>query len=352
MTLIADQAAFDTTFPVPGRIQQALSLDGKQAYIEEFVSARDEVEDAYYSEVDRHSTPAQRTRKFLSALVNPAIGRPVEDAEQFYETFGRLMRRAWLSISVGIYTGPIASLPDAALRLHTAQTNTVDLAWQAALARAPKKGLLVEVGTGRGNSVVRLARLLPGVRIVSITISPEQARIVQALAEKLKLRNVEIRQGDIFDPATHTDLLGKADAVTAIEVTGHFPHERKGAGVAIFASLLKRGGTLSIMDTSVDHPLPKAMRSYYENQSWYFGTRRGYLEAFERAGAPPAAYIDHSRDVLQTFPDTTEVLRAHRAGLRREFGPVMALAWPELPRTVYLRAVQQSNYNHIVGIKH
>jgi cyclopropane fatty-acyl-phospholipid synthase-like methyltransferase len=344
-------ADFDRHFPLPPLVEPIWSLHQKSDFAHRFVTARDKVEALYYAEADRAMTPGVRTSKFLGALFNPIIGRPVKDAEHFYETFGRLMRQAWLSVSVGIYNDDITALSETASRLHTAQVNTIDLAWRPTVSTIPADGLIVEIGTGRGNSVARLAQLFPQARIVTITISPEQKVIADQVIAEMGITNVEIRQGDIFDPAVTDDLVGQADAVGAIEVTGHFPHERKAEGIGRFARMLKPGATLSLLDSALRKPLNKFLENFYTNQSWYFGTREGYMAAFEAAGVTPVSYLNHSENVLATFSDTTTVLRNYRPELRRDFGLIMSLAWPELPGTVYLNTVKLIDYVQIVGVK-
>jgi SAM-dependent methyltransferase len=351
LELITQTNAFQDRFPLPTHLQPQLTAANKQAFAQRFVQVRDEVERHYYADADNHTSAGTRTRRFLGALINPIIGRPVNDAEHFYQTFGRLMRWAWLSISVGIYDDDITAVPEPDRRLHTAQVNTVDIAWRPTISRQPEDGLIVEVGTGRGNSIARLAQLFPRARIVSITISPEQASIAQQIIQQMGVTNVEVRLGNIFDRSVSRDLLGQADAVSAIEVTGHFHYDRKAEGIGIFASLLKPGAPLSVLDAALAKPLSPFMMRYYENQSWYFGSRDGYLTAFETAGVQPISYVDYSQAVIPTFPDTTVVLRQHRAQLRREFGRAMALVWPELPGSVYLRTMKNTNYVHVVGIK-
>ncbi|MBZ0277342.1 MAG: class I SAM-dependent methyltransferase, partial [Anaerolineae bacterium] len=253
--LLTQISEFDQRFPLPAAAQASWTLPAKGDFARQFVAARDKVEAVYYAEADRSMTAGQRTSKFLGALFNPIIGRPVKDAAHFYETFGRLMRQAWLSVSVGIYNGDIDAISEPATRLHTAQVNTIDLAWRPTVSTIPADGLIVEIGTGRGNSVARLARLFPQARIVTITISPEQKAIADKVVAELGLTNVEIRCGDIFDPSVTDDLVGQADAVGAIEVTGHFPHERKGEGIGMFARMLKPGATLSLLDSALRQPL-------------------------------------------------------------------------------------------------
>lgn len=339
--------------PLPQALETQLSLQGKQQFIQEYTTARNATESAYYAEADGDSTPGQRSRKFLGAMINPLIGRTVKDAEHFYETYGRLMRHAWLSISIGLFDDAIHQLVDAQARLNAAQANTVDTAWRLAMHRLTDSsgGLIVEIGTGRGNSVVRLARLLPHVRIVSITISPEQYEIVTRLIQRLSLTNVEIRRGDIFDPAVSDDLVGQADAVGAIEVTGHFPHERKAEGIGMFARMLKPGAPLSMLDSALIRQPGRFEESYYRNQSWYFGSRDVYARAFAEHGVHFSGYVDYTPSMLQTMRETAAVMRQHRPALRAEFGRLMALLWPQVPR-LYIRTTEgKVAYVHIFGYK-
>ncbi len=232
--------------PHPG----ALDLRGKLEFADWFIPARDGVEAQRYAVSDEHTSPGERARTFLGAVVDPMLGRPVRDAEQFYQTYGRLMRWAWLSISLGIYDDEIQRIEDAARRLIAAQVHTVDTAWRPAMTRLAHQGqdaLIVEVGTGQGNSIARLAQLFPRARIVSITVSPEQQEVVQGLVTRLGLKSVEVRLGDIFDPAVTSDLVRKADAVGAIEVALHFPHNQKTDGIQRMARLLKPGAPLSTL---------------------------------------------------------------------------------------------------------
>lgn len=348
MTHAAELAA---EFPVPTHLNGQLRTDGQVGFARRFVVARDAVERELYDEIDIRVPARRRIRQFLGALIGPAVGQSVRDPAQFYETYGRLMRRAWLSLSLGIYTDEIDQIHDPGVRLHTAQVNTIDTAWRPALARTPADGLLVEVGTGRGNSVARMAQLMPKARMVSITVSPEQASIARGVATRLAADRAEIRLGDILDERVSRDLWGRADAVTAIEVTGHLSPQQKNRGIATLARLLRPGGVLSIVDTALSRPLHPWLRRYYANQSWHFGSRPEYLSALRAAGVAAVGYIDHSAWIRRTFLDSTTVLRAHRRGLRREFGWLVGTVWPELPRRVYLPTVANVAYVHIVGVR-
>ena len=331
----------------------ATSIEGKRQFADYFVSIRDQVELDYYFESDQTTSAVERSNAFLKAVIAPALGQSVEDPERFYQTFGRLMRWAWLSLSVGIYDDDIRKIADAAKRLHMAQVNTVDITWKHAMDCVPRGGLIVEIGTGRGNSIARLAQLRPDVQIVTITISPEQAAIAKGIVNRLGTNNIEVRRGDMLDPATTADLIGQANAVGAIEVAGHFPIEKKAEGIHLMSQMLQPGGSISMVDTAEDDAtkLPSLLESYYTNQSWYFGTHEIYQKALETAEIDIVAYTDYTANILQTFTDTTQVLRQHRSQLKSEFGWVMSRLWPEIPATAYYQTVKQIDYVHILGIK-
>ena len=338
-------------FPLPPRLEEHLTLDGQMRFARRYVKARDAVEEEFYADLDALIPARKRMRTFLAAMIRPAIGRAVRDPAEFYETFGRLMRRAWLSLSLGIYTDEIDRMPEPSLRLHTAQVNTVDTAWRPALARVPADGLLVEIGTGRGNSVARMAELLPEARMVSITVSPEQVAIARGVARQVGADRAEVRLGDLLDESASRDLWGQADAVTAIEVTGHLAPEQKGPGIAMLARLLRPGGVLSIVDTALIRPMHPWLERYLANQCWYLGNEAGYLTALEDAGVEPVGYVDHTARMLRTFTDSTIVLREYRDDIVREFGRLVGTVWPELPERVYLRTAASFAYVHIVAVR-
>ncbi|TCO59547.1 SAM-dependent methyltransferase [Actinocrispum wychmicini] len=349
MPLTTTRAELDRRFPIPPEIAPTLATSEQNKFAVEFTKVRDFVERRLYAEEDKGVTPSARGNAFLKAAIRSSLGKPLQDEDWFHETVARLLRRAWLSLSLGVYTKDISTCPDPAARLHLAQVNTVDLAWQPAVSQ-PSGGLIVEIGTGRGNSVLRLARLLPDTRIVSIGISRNQARTAEQLVTEMALPNVEIRCGDIYDPTVCADLVGQADAVGAIEVTGHFPAERKQEGIGILAGLLKPGGSLSLIDRAViDSRRPLSEHS--ANQGIFLDNRAGYLTALSMSGLTPEAFIDYTADSLQTFIDTTKVLRRRRRELRAEFGWPLSLVWPAVPKYVHLPVSRQVQYAHIVGVK-
>lgn len=352
--LVDDREGLAEQFPLPPEIEAAYTLAGRQAYLDSFIPARDRVENAYYAEADRHTTPAARTRMFLGSMMNPILGKPMRDAEHFYQTFGRLMRPAWLSLSVGLYDKAIQDVTDVERRLLLAQVNNVDTNWRPAISRITANGgvgTIVEIGTGRGNSVTRLATLLPNARIISITISPEQHAIVSRIVEDMGLNNVEVRLGNVFDPDATADLIGQADAVGAIEVVLHFQDAMKLEGMRRMTDTLKPGGVVCIIDSAIANPLSAFSRQYYANQSIYFGMREDYFALFEQANLMPAAYIDYTPDMVQAFRETSVVLRKKRSMLRQEFGRLMSWLWPEVPGTLYIQTLKNVRYVHAVGMK-
>jgi cyclopropane fatty-acyl-phospholipid synthase-like methyltransferase len=353
--LIEDREAFKSGFPLPPRLETAYTLAGKHAFVDAFIPVRDAVESAYYAQEDQKTTKSERTRKFLAAMIDPVLGKPMRDAEHFYQTYGRLMRHAWLSISVGLYNAEIQRVQDVHQRLILAQVNNVDTNWRPAVSHISNnlngKGLIVEVGTGRGNSALRLATLLPETRIVTITISPEQHAIVSAIVGEMGLNNVEVRCGDLFDPAVMEDLIGQADAAGAIEVVLHFAKARKLEGMKMLTRLLKPNSPLCIIDSSIEKTMSAFSDRYYANQSIYFGQRQDYFDLFEDAGLEPRAYVDYTPDMNQAFRETTQVLRKFRPQLKDEFGTLMSWLWPEIPGSVYIKTLENIRYIHAVGMK-
>ncbi len=345
------QTALVTGLRVSEDIDALLSTEGQMAFVDYFVEARDRVENRYYAELDAGTTRRERTTALMRGFINPLIGKPIANPEAFYSFMERLTRWVWLSVSLGIYNNEINAIQDPARRLLVSNVNTVDVAWDAAIRqqiKAEKGGLLVEIGTGRGNSIIRLAYLLPQTKVVSITICPEQAHIASALAKELGADNVEVRLGDIFDPDTTKDLVGKADAVTAIEVTGHFPRERKSEGMAVMGQMLKSGAPLSLIDLALPKPA-KGFRKYYcDANTWLTGTYEEFLTALEAADVGLTKYVKYTPSMFKTMVDTTLSLRAHRDHLRQEFGPLIATIWPEIPKTLYLLTLKTADYLHFL----
>lgn len=114
--LIADVGTFLARFPLPSDLAGQLAIAGKRRFLREFVAVRDRIESDFYAQVDKQCSPRERSLKFLRTLVDPLLGKKIGDAEQFDQTYGRLMRWAWLSISIGIYDDAIKQVGDQAAR--------------------------------------------------------------------------------------------------------------------------------------------------------------------------------------------------------------------------------------------
>jgi ArsR family transcriptional regulator len=113
----------------------------------------------------------------------------------------------------------------------------------ALLELLPKERLrdFVDVGTGTGRILELVAPRTE--RAVGIDLSREMLAIARAHIEKAHLRNVSVRQGDMYQlpwPA------GSFDAATVHQVL-HFADDPGGA-IAEVARILRPGGTLVIVD--------------------------------------------------------------------------------------------------------
>ncbi|MCP2273916.1 SAM-dependent methyltransferase [Actinokineospora diospyrosa] len=305
-------------------------LEGQMVFARTFVEVRDLVEDKYYAGLSRRYSAGQLRRRYVLSMVKPLLGRALDSPVEFYDTWGRLMRHAWLSLSFGLYDAEHRALPDPATRLAAAQVNTVDLAWEPAMAIAPGRPLLVDVGTGRGNSVARLALAHPGARLVTLTLSPEQAEITRRITTRLGIADrVDIRVADVLDPAATADLVGRADGVTAIEVAGHFPADRTVEGFQAMAALLKPGAPLTLMDPVLARPAT-LLHDFAALYTWRFRPATDYQDALRAAGLTRLTLTDFTDAYRPTWGDTGTVLAARMDRLRAEFGTVLAHTWQRI----------------------
>ncbi|MFB9908846.1 SAM-dependent methyltransferase [Allokutzneria oryzae] len=292
-----------------------------------FTAARDAVEEEYYADLARGHSAAELRRHYLTSMAKPLLGRAIGGPVEFYDTWGRLMRHAWLSLSFGVYGAEHRALPDPATRLAAAQVNTVDLAWEPALAAAPAQPLLVDVGTGRGNSAARLALAHPAARVVTLTLSPEQAEIARRITTRLGVADrVEVRVADVLDATATADLVGRADGVTAIEVAGHFPEERTADGFRAMAALLKPGAPLTLMDPVLNRPA-SLVHDFAGLFTWRFRPATDYRDALRAAGLTGLRLTDLSEAYWPSWRDTGAVMGARIDRLRAEFGAVLAHTW-------------------------
>ncbi|GAB2993822.1 SAM-dependent methyltransferase [Saccharothrix stipae] len=305
-------------------------LADQMAFARVFIDARDAVEEEYYADLARAKSPAELRRQYLTSMAKPLLGRALGGPVEFYDTWGRIMRHAWLSLSFGVYDAGHRALPDPVTRLAAAQVNTVDLAWEPALATASGDLLLVDVGTGRGNSAARLALAHPTARVVTLTLSPEQAEVARRITARLGVgHRVEVRVADVLDPSATVDLVGRADGVTAIEVVGHFPPDRLTGGFRAMAALLKPGAALTLMDPVLSRP-GTLLHDFAARFTWRFRPATDYRDALRAAGLTDLRLTDLTESYRPSWRDTGTVMAARMDRLRAEFGPVLAHTWQRI----------------------
>ena len=150
-------------------------------------------------------------------------------------------------------------------------------------AKIKEGDTVIDLGSGAGNDAF-VARRLTGEKGKVIGIDFTEAMITRAKenAEKLGLKNVEFRQGDIENMPVTTN---KADVIVSNCVLNLVPNKHK-----VFSEVyrvLKPGGHFSISDIVLDGPLPARWKEVAE---LYAGCvsgaiqRNKYLGIIEEAG--------------------------------------------------------------------
>lgn len=144
-------------------------------------------------------------------------------------------------------------------------------------AKIKEGDTVIDLGSGAGNDAF-VARKLTGEKGKVIGIDFTQAMIARARenAEKLKLNNVEFRQGDIEDmPVT----ANKADVIVSNCVLNLVPNKHK-----VFSEVyrvLKPGGHFSISDIVLEGELPAKWKEVAE---LYAGCVSGAIQKSEYLG--------------------------------------------------------------------
>lgn len=112
---------------------------------------------------------------------------------------------------------------------------------QAFLSLIPPSITVADVGTGTGQLLIPLARMVE--RVIGVDHSPEMIRLARRNAEAGELDNVDLRLGEIDElPLAEAE----ADAVFASLVLHHAPDP--GKAVAEMARVVKPGGAVTIID--------------------------------------------------------------------------------------------------------
>ncbi len=150
-------------------------------------------------------------------------------------------------------------------------------------ARIKEGDTVIDLGSGAGNDAF-VARRLTGEKgkVIGIDFTEAMITCAKENAEKLGLKNVEFRQGDIDNMPVTTN---KADVIVSNCVLNLVPNKHK-----VFSEVyrvLKPGGHFSISDIVLDGPLPARWKEVAE---LYAGCvsgaiqRNEYLGIIEEAG--------------------------------------------------------------------
>ena len=144
-------------------------------------------------------------------------------------------------------------------------------------AKIKEGDTVIDLGSGAGNDAF-VARRLTGEKGKVIGIDFTEAMIARAKenAEKLGLKNVEFRQGDIDNMPVTTN---KADVIVSNCVLNLVPNKHK-----VFSEVyrvLKPGGHFSISDIVLDGPLPERWKEVAE---LYAGCVSGAIQRSEYLG--------------------------------------------------------------------
>ena len=150
-------------------------------------------------------------------------------------------------------------------------------------AQIKKGDVVIDLGSGAGNDCF-VARNQTGIegKVIGIDFTPAMIEKARSNADKLKLNNVEFRQGDIEQMPVSPNI---ADVVISNCVLNLVPN--KDAVIKDIFRVLKPGGHFSISDVVLEGMLPKKIRTAAE---MYAGCVSGaiqkqvYLELIEVNG--------------------------------------------------------------------
>ena len=127
-------------------------------------------------------------------------------------------------------------------------------------AQIKKGDVVIDLGSGAGNDCF-VARNQTGIegKVIGIDFTPAMIEKARSNADKLKLNNVEFRQGDIEQMPVSPNI---ADVVISNCVLNLVPN--KDAVIKDIFRVLKPGGHFSISDVVLEGMLPKKIRTAAE----------------------------------------------------------------------------------------
>jgi methyltransferase-like protein/2-polyprenyl-3-methyl-5-hydroxy-6-metoxy-1,4-benzoquinol methylase len=149
---------------------------------------------------------------------------------------------------------------------------------------------VLELGCGSGGSTIPFCYTLPGSTFLAIDLTPASIEAARAVAEKLKLTNVEFRCADIL---TLPDDLGTFDYIVAHGVYSWVPHEVREKMLAICQRHLAPNGVAYISyNARPGSDLRTLMREIMLYQS--------------KNGPTPAARVKQARAVVEFIATAKE----------------------------------------------
>ncbi len=131
--------------------------------------------------------------------------------------------------------------PLEAERLQDQATTLADLLHHD--IRYPPRSQVLEVGCGTGAQTVTLARNSPDAQFVSFDISRQSVEQARDKVERAGLRNVSVREADIFDPPFEPASFDHVFVCFVLEHLGH-----PAGALARLRRLIKPGGTLTVIE--------------------------------------------------------------------------------------------------------
>jgi ubiquinone/menaquinone biosynthesis C-methylase UbiE/DNA-binding transcriptional ArsR family regulator len=211
---------------------------------------------------------AERTR--MAQLVRDVVahldpGDPVLAADRARLAEARRLREQ----KAAAYFAEHAETWDAIRSLHVAE-ETVEKAIRDEVGGKPLQALL-DLGAGTGRMLELLAPLAD--RAVGVDLSPAMLKVARARIERARLRNVQLRQGDVYAPPVEGD---GYDLVVIHQVLHYL--DDPGRAIREASRTLRAGGRLIIVDFA-PHEL-EFLREQHAHRR--LGFPRAEIEAYLR----------------------------------------------------------------------
>jgi SAM-dependent methyltransferase len=205
------------------------------------------------------------------------------------ERYARIARGAALPVSASCCDPGVQSVAEEGYEQMEGYLKEADLSLgcgvPTAFASLKPGEVVVDLGSGAGNDVFIAARAVGEEgRVIGIDMTPDMIAKAQVNAEKLGVRNVEFRLGEIESLPVKD---GTADVVISNCVLNLVPNKRQ--AFSEIHRILKPGGRFAVSDIVVDSDLPEAVRKSAE---MWAGCVAGALRKEEYLAVAAAAGFD------------------------------------------------------------